>query len=98
MSKMKKSNLIVMKGLDLNSYSLPLIRPNHHLAVYLAKKNASVNIAPVLESSRRPNYWSASPNKKRPFGLFLSVGVRGLEPPASRSQSERSSQLSYTPL
>lgn len=29
--------------------------------------------------------------------LINSVGERGLEPPASRSQTERSSQLSYSP-
>ena|GEM_PF-4150189 len=29
---------------------------------------------------------------------FYNVGERGLEPPTSRSQTARSSQLSYSPL
>jgi hypothetical protein len=53
-------------------------------------------------------HWHVSPtvqvltqnNKKRPdeSDRSLLVGVRGLEPPTSRSQTAHSSQLSYTPL
>jgi hypothetical protein len=37
-------------------------------------------------------------NKKHPQGvLFLLVGVRGFEPPASSSRTKRATRLRYTP-
>jgi hypothetical protein len=49
----------------------------------------------ILDPARGGSAYGGNCNTKKYFSA--GVGVRGLEPRTSRSQSERSSQLNYTP-
>lgn len=44
-----------------------------------------------------PSHTEQKYPKGKPWGMFVSVDQRGLEPPASSVQMRRSSQLSYWP-
>ena len=85
------------KYLGFDSHSLPLIWSNHRLAVLLVKILVEHRSGVQILTQTKLLVCFAQ-NKKRPYGLFLSVGARGLEPPASWSQTKRSSQLSYAPI